>query len=296
MVDLRCWAARTSCYINDPREPSSIQFSLHSTSSTHFPISSFTIANMSDSTIVLITGVARGIGKALVEAYLSRPNHTVIGTVRDTTSPSLETLNNHQPAPGSRLLLFTLESTNAEDYPKLTASITAAGITHLDIVIPNAGLAYPGGSPATVAIKDVMNVFDVNAIGTLRLFQATRGLLEASQGSPKWASMSSGAGSIGGCAEYGTSIVTPYALSKAGMNWITVGIHASEKWLVAFSIHPGLVQTEMGNKGAQLMGMEEAPNTVEEAITKTIATIDGATREKTSGKYLNIIDGTELPW
>lgn len=33
--------------------------------------------------IVLITGANRGIGKGLLEKYLARPNHTVIGTVRD---------------------------------------------------------------------------------------------------------------------------------------------------------------------------------------------------------------------
>ncbi|KAL4943063.1 hypothetical protein BDV06DRAFT_190772 [Aspergillus oleicola] len=252
---------------------------------------------MPDSTNVLITGVARGIGKALAEAYLARPNHTVLGTVRDTTALSVESLKNHPTAPGSRLLLFTLESANPEDYPKLQSSITSTGVSHLDIVIHNAGAANPPGTPATVDLDAVVNVFNVNAVSTLRLFQVTRVLLEASPGKePKWMSVSSGAGTIGGCEAFQTYGVTPYALSKSGMNWITVAIHASEKWLTTFAIHPGLVQTDMGNKGAQMMGMKEAPNTIEEAVTKSMATIDGATREKTSGKYLNIIDGTEVPW
>lgn len=67
-----------------------------------------------------------------------------------------------------------------------------------------------------------------------------------------------------------------------------------------------------------MMGMEKAPNTIEEAVTKTMAAvsffqcsvtggiapttiltitkIDSSTREKTSGKFLNVIDGTEFPW
>ncbi|KAL4950906.1 hypothetical protein BDW69DRAFT_171155 [Aspergillus filifer] len=252
---------------------------------------------MSGSTNVLITGVGRGIGKALAEAYLSRPSHTVIGTVRDASTPSVESLKNHPTAPGSRLLLFTLESANAEDYPKLRSSITSAGLSHLDIVIHNAGVANPAGTPANVDPDAVIDVFNINTVSTLRLFQVTRELLAASPGKePKWMSMSSGAGTIGGCEAFQTFGVTPYALSKSGMNWVTVAIHASEKWLTAFAVHPGLVQTDMGNKGAQMMGMKEAPNTIEEAVTKSIATIDGATREKTSGKYLNIIDETEVPW
>ncbi|KAL3429738.1 hypothetical protein BDV09DRAFT_200330 [Aspergillus tetrazonus] len=254
---------------------------------------------MSDSTVVLITGVARGIGQALAKAYLSRPNHTVLGTIRDPSAQSLSALSSHIPAQGSRLFLFTLESTNASHYANLVSSLTTAGITHLDLVIANAGVAYPAGTPASVDVGDVKNVFDVNAMGTLRLFQALRGFLKVGSNdgkSVKWVSVSSGAGSIDGCEVYGTYRVVPYAISKAGVNFVTVAIHASEKWLTAFAIHPGFVQTEMGNKGAQIMGLKEAPNTVEEAITKTLAAIDNATREDTSGKFLNVIDGAEVPW
>ncbi|KAL4958690.1 uncharacterized protein BDV14DRAFT_207550 [Aspergillus stella-maris] len=252
---------------------------------------------MSDSTNVLITGVARGIGKALAAAYLSRPNHTVIGTVRDITAPSVESLKNHPTAPGSRLLLFTLESTNAEDYSKLKSSITSAGLSHLDVVVHNAGAASPSGTLATVDPDAVVSLFNVNTVSTLRLFQVTRELLAVSPGKePKWMSMSSILGTIGGCETFQSFRGTPYALSKSGVNWVTMAIHASEKWLTAFAVHPGLVQTDMGNKGAQMMGLKEAPNKIEEAVTKSIATIDGATRGKTSGKYLNIIDGVEIPW
>ncbi|KAL4994583.1 hypothetical protein BDV10DRAFT_149267 [Aspergillus recurvatus] len=254
---------------------------------------------MSDSTIVLITGVARGIGLALAKAYLSRPNHTVLGTIRDPSTPSLSTLTSHAPAQGSRLLLFELESTNPTDYSNLISSLTTTGITHLDLVIANAGVAYPAGTPASVDVEDVKAVFDVNALGTLRLFQALRGFLEAGVKhgkTVKWVSVSSGAASIGGCEVYGTEKVAPYAISKAGVNWVTVAIHVSEKWLTAFAIHPGFVQTDMGNKGAQIMGLKEAPDTIEEAITKSIATIDNATRKDTSGKFINVVDGAEIPW
>ncbi|RDW93049.1 putative Zn(II)2Cys6 transcription factor [Aspergillus mulundensis] len=240
------------------------------------------------------------LGHALAKSYLSRPNHTVIGTVRDTSSPSLSTLTT-QTAPGSKLLLYPLESTNDTHYTDLSTSLATAGITHLNLVIANAGVAHPPGTPASVGIEDVRAVFDVNALGTLRLFQALRGLLErgAAQGREvKWVSVSSGAGSIEGCKVYGrgTEKVVPYGVSKAAVNWVTVAIHASETWLTAFAIHPGWVQTEMGNAGARVMGLKEAPNTVEEAITKTVATIDDATRESSGGRFVNVIDGTEIPW
>lgn len=166
-----------------------------------------------------------GIGQALAKAYLSRPNHTVLGTIRDPSAQSLSALSSHIPAQGSRLFLFTLESTNASHYADLVSSLTTAGITHLDLVIANAGVAYPAGTPASVDVEDVKNVFDVNTMGTLRLFQALRGFLEVASNdgkSVKWVSVSSGAGSIDGCEVYGTYRVVPYAISKAGVNFVTV--------------------------------------------------------------------------
>ncbi|CBF73993.1 hypothetical protein AN8155.2 [Aspergillus nidulans FGSC A4] len=234
---------------------------------------------MSDSTVVLITGVARGIGQALAKAYLSRPNHTVLGTIRDPSAQSLSALSSHVPAQGSRLLLFTLESTTASHYADLVSSLKTAGITHLDLVIANAGVAYPAGTPASVDVEDVKNVFDVNALGTLRLFQALRGFLEVGSNNGR------------------------------RVKWCPLPVFSALERKKK-SVRLSLVQTEMGNKGAQKMGLKEAPNTVEEAITKTLAAklnrdlrlmrgrrqIDSATREDTSGKFLNIIDGAEVPW
>lgn len=142
--------------------------------------------------------------------------------MRDTTAPNVESLRSHPKGPGSRLLLVQLESTNPEDYTKLASTIKSEGISHLDVVIPNAGAASPAGSPATVDIQDLTKVFDVNTLSTLRLFQTTRELLEKSPGKPKWASMSTAVASIAYVEQYGTARISPYALSKVGMNWLTV--------------------------------------------------------------------------
>lgn len=64
-----------------------------------------------------------------------------------------------------------------------------------------------------------------------------------------------------------------------------------------------------------MQGLEKAPVTVEDCCNKivplvrftcffgghlvamlTISQIDSATREKTSGKFINVLDGEELPW
>lgn len=164
-----------------------------------------------------------GIGRALAEAYLSRPNHTVIGSVRDSTAPSVQALKDFPAtAASSRLLLVTIESTSAEDVAKAVKDIEAAGVTHLDIVIANAGIC-PAPTPlTTVDVKDVMTVFTVNTVGPIILYQALWPLLKKSPGgSPKWLSVSSAAGSLAYLEVHGTFALPAYGISKAGMNWFT---------------------------------------------------------------------------
>lgn len=56
-----------------------------------------------------------------------------------------------------------------------------------------------------------------------------------------------------------------------------------------------LVQTDMGNRGAEIFGLKEAPVTLQDSVKFQVSTIDGATREKTSGHFPCIKEG-ECPW
>jgi norsolorinic acid ketoreductase len=66
-----------------------------------------------------------------------------------------------------------------------------------------------------------------------------------------------------------------------------LGIHAlsEDSW----------VQTEMGNTGAQTLGLEKAEVEVDVSISGMIKVIDAANREDTSGKFM-YYDGTSKPW
>jgi hypothetical protein len=55
------------------------------------------------------------------------------------------------------------------------------------------------------------------------------------------------------------------------------------------------VQTELGNRGADAVGVEKADITVEESTTGIVKVIDASTRETHSGKLFKY-DGNELPW
>lgn len=97
-----------------------------------------------------------GIGKAIAERYLLRSNHIVIGSVRDATTPKNEELRKSLTADGSRLLLVGIESTSLTDPKNAVKVIEAAGITHVIIVIVNAGISSTPAGLDTVDIQDVI--------------------------------------------------------------------------------------------------------------------------------------------
>jgi NAD(P)-dependent dehydrogenase (short-subunit alcohol dehydrogenase family) len=185
---------------------------------------------MATPTTVLITGVTRGIGRTLLETYLSHPNHTVIGSVRDKTSPNSQELKTLPTAPSSSLLLIKIESSSPTDPTEAIKELQAAGINHLDIVIANAGAASAALSPLeSVSVEDVTACFNTNTLGPLLLFQAVLPLLQKSK-EPKFVAITSGVGSIGKLEAFGAHVAPAYGISKAGLNWLTVYVFYSDHW------------------------------------------------------------------
>ncbi|KAJ5513332.1 Short-chain dehydrogenase/reductase SDR [Penicillium fimorum] len=251
---------------------------------------------ISDNTVVLVTGAR--IGRTLVETFLLRPRHTVIGSIRDAAVDYTKELEALPKADGSRLQLVKIESSNSADPAAAVKDLT--DIDHIDVVVANAGGAGENGiiSLDVVSSEIVTDVFTVNAIGPLALYQAVKPLLEKSQ-APKWVSVTSAAGSIGRLELHRAHIVPAYGIAKAGLNWITTtcsAIHSANKSFIAFAVHPGLVQTESGNRAARGMGLPQAPNSQRQSIDAILGLIDNSTRETTSGKFFNVIDGMEIPW
>ncbi|RWA09889.1 hypothetical protein EKO27_g5204 [Xylaria grammica] len=249
--------------------------------------------------VVLISGVSKGIGKGFAQAYLSRPNHIVIGTIRESaaSTPEVQELKSFPTADGSRLLLVQIESTSPTDAAAALQTVQDDGIDHLDIVIANAGGSPIPTTPLeSVGFQEMTTTYQVNAVGPLMLFQACRPLLRKSQ-APKWASISTGGSSIALMGTIRSWDGSSYAAAKAALNWITrrSGIHFTNEWLVAVTLNPGLVQTGPGNWIAKEWGLEKATYTIEESVEGMMKVIDGASREETSGKFLRL-NGTELPW
>ncbi|KAK0732049.1 hypothetical protein B0H67DRAFT_631846 [Lasiosphaeris hirsuta] len=251
------------------------------------------------STVVFITGAGRGIGKTLVQTYLLRPDHIVIGSVRDRASPNAQELQDLPTATGTRLLLVNIESSSPTDATNAVKDLRAAGIGHVDVVIANAGGSGSRGAAVPLQLVDpkaVAECFGINTLGPLLLFQAIRPLLQKSSKSPTWVAITSAVGSIGNMEAFGSHVAPAYGISKVGLNWVTQAAHSGNKWLIAFVVHPGLVQTEGGNRAAKAIGLEKAPHTQQQSADAIIHLVDAGSRENSSGKFYNAIDGTEIPW
>lgn len=148
------------------------------------------------STVVLISGANRGLGLGYVERYLAKPNHIVIGTVRDPENASSKALFKLPAGTGSSVIVVkvdsTVEPTAAEAVRELT---TKHGIDHIDIVIANAGVAYAYPKVSELKTADFLGHVVPNVLGVVWLFQATLPLLQKAQ-SPKWATIGSTAGAL----------------------------------------------------------------------------------------------------
>jgi norsolorinic acid ketoreductase len=117
--------------------------------------------------------------------------------------------------------------------------------------------------------------YEINTLAPLLLFQASWPLLQASPtASPKFVVVSSAAGSLAGV-ESNPFCLTAYATSKAAVNMVVKQISWSckDKGLCAFVLHPGWVQTDMGNSAASMAGLEEAPVTVRESVEGLVAVV-----------------------
>ncbi|KAI1080907.1 putative aflatoxin biosynthesis ketoreductase nor-1 [Whalleya microplaca] len=243
---------------------------------------------------ILITGANQGIGRALVEAYLSRSNQTIIGAVRNPESTTLKSI---KPAEGSKLLVVKIEATSETDPAGAIEQIKAAGINALDVVIAVAGI-NPASDFAEVKdmnVQALRNVFNVNTFSFVSLFSAVHPLLKASTSSPKLLAISSNASQI---VEMEPTIpvkVGVYGASKAALNYLVRRTHFENPWLTSWVMNPGFVQTATGNASAKIWGMEKAPHSMNDIVPGLMGKIDKATRAETSGNFYNF-DGTLLTY
>ncbi|KAF5578381.1 ketoreductase [Fusarium subglutinans] len=244
----------------------------------------------SNNSVWVVTGGNRGIGLGFVKALLARPSVTIIATVRnDQARTALEDATmDLVKGDGAILRIVRLDFTTALSPDQISKLFD---LDHVDVLINNAAASYKSYPVLEIPTDDLRSAFEINTISPLTVVQGLWPLLQKSS-APKVVNVSSSVG----CINYHEVVAGAYGPSKAALNWLTRALHLQNKNLVAFALHPGFVNTEMGESAATEWGFPHAMlEGVEEAVKGSLGIIDSATRESVSGKFISS-KGQELPW
>lgn len=230
---------------------------------------------------VLITGASRGLGYDLAKKYLEDGN-IVFAAVREVTAPKLMILKEKYP---DSLIPLKLEVTDTMSINE-AASIVGKYTDKMDILINNAAIHSNTSFEIleNADIDDCLGVYDVNAIGPIRVVKAFINMLRNSS-SGKVINISSESGSINTC---GREKEFDYCMSKAALNMGTklLSNYLKKDNITVLSVHPGWMRTDMGGQNAHLDPYETA--------CKLVELFNGMTNEE----HPIFIDnnGIEFPW
>ncbi|KAJ7644720.1 hypothetical protein FB45DRAFT_784714 [Roridomyces roridus] len=251
---------------------------------------------MATKLVYLVTGSNRtnGIGYSLVSKLAERPNAVVFAGARD---PNVQSLRDLAAKHSNVYPIKFLVNDRANNDAAIADIKKIAG--QLDVVVANAGIATLESyvPVAKAPIEFYQEHLEVNMLGTIVLFQAAQELLLASPTrAPIFAYISTGVASL---TKFMGPDVSIYGASKVAGNFIIKALDAENPSLIAMAISPGWCATDMGNDGAKRRGStgrEEAPMKVEDVVEGVLNRIDGATKEKSSGRFWNFKPTSGNPW
>ena len=208
---------------------------------------------------VLITGIGRGIGKALADKFLAE-GYFVIGTTYSSKAvPAAATT--------ASLKTYSLDLSSSESIKKCADEIKKSGMK-IDILVNNAGVMTDDEETSVISDK-LRTAIEVNLIGTADFTERMIGSINKGG---HIVFISSAAGSINDTdvtmrVSHHPFYYPAYRISKAALNMYARTLAARlahEKYgIVVSCIHPGWVRTNMGG--------DEAPTLPEEAAAEIFA-------------------------
>lgn len=230
---------------------------------------------------IALTGASRGLGLEFTRQWLAA-GHRVFALARDPGgSKGLAALAREYPD------TLTTVPCDVADLESVRAAANTVGerTDALEIVLNNAGVGGWRGGIEELDFDEVRRVFEVNALGPMRVAQAFVPFLRNGRHPRRLVGITSLMGSLADNRSGGSY---PYRISKAALNMAAVNLahELREEEIVSAVLHPGWVQTDMGGAGASLP--------VEEAVGALVDTIDDLTMEHTGGFYDRL--GEPLPW
>ncbi|KAF2443740.1 NAD(P)-binding protein [Karstenula rhodostoma CBS 690.94] len=203
----------------------------------------------------LITGVSRGIGYEFLRQYSSDTNNIVVGLVRNKATTDKKVSEDPDLKGRSNIHIFAADITDYAGLQK--AALETAKITggSLDYIIANAGLVAPFdqydgigdlGSQPEQLTKELRDLFEVNVIGNIHLFNLFLPLIQKGQ-VRKVIAITSGYSDIELTRNWDMTLAPLYSASKAALNMIIAKFSAQFKkdGILFLALAPGTV--DVGN-------------------------------------------------
>ncbi len=213
-----------------------------------------------------VTGADRGLGLGLTKRLLERGFLVFAGEFGIDPSGLNEVAEEY----GSRLKRIPIDVSSDVSVMR-AADKVREGCPHLDLLINNAGIL--GDYTATLSdpldFSQMLQVYNVNAVGPLRVAQALFGHL--CKGSlKKLVNISSEAGSMQQSARINRKARYGYCMSKAAINVETVILanHARDFGIEVYLIDPGWVRTYM--HGEKNLNAKQEPEETAQDILATV--------------------------
>lgn len=186
--------------------------------------------------VAVITGAARGIGKAIAFAF-SREGAKV--ALVDVERPRLEASREEIEKKGGKAIALTCDITKSSDVQGMVDEVKRA-FGRIDILVNNAGIIRRG-TIETVTEEDWDRVIEVNLKGTFNCCKAVVETMKA-QRYGKIVNVSSIAGKLGDITS-----APGYGPSKAGIDALTKTLarHLAPYGINVNAVSPHAIETEM---------------------------------------------------
>ena len=191
---------------------------------------------MEENKVALITGAARGIGKAIAKKFAENGYNVVINYVSAKTD--IKTLTKEFEDLGVKVLLVKADVSNKEEAEGLVNQ-TIEKFGKIDVLVNNAGITKDN-LLMRMSEEDFEKVLDINLKGTFLITKfATKYMMKKRYGSiVNLASVVGVAGTAGQC---------NYSASKAGVIGFTKSIakELASRNIRANAVAPGFIKTDM---------------------------------------------------
>jgi NAD(P)-dependent dehydrogenase (short-subunit alcohol dehydrogenase family) len=249
-----------------------------------YPFISPTKTNL-NGRVVLITGASRGIGRNLAISYARARASSIIlaarGDLKETTMAVLRAVHDEGIDP-PKIVALNVDVTDAKSVDAAGRKVEEAFPGGIDVVVSNAGFLEQGAALADAEVEMWWKSFEVNVKGT---FLVCRSFI------PQLIKKSNGLKAVAIVTSIGAMMVLPgmsaYNNAKLASMRLAeyIKLEYGPQGVVAFSIHPGGVDTDLARNLDESMHalLTEQPD----LPADTIVWLTKERREWLGGRFVN---------